>query len=59
MFIRLMQATAITLALYGLLSLSDWQTITSQAEQSESEHKEITIETPEVIVAIKQALTRR
>lgn len=54
-----MQATAITLALYGLLSLSDWQTITSQAEQSESEHKEITIETPEVIVAIKQALTRR
>jgi len=59
MFIRLMQATAITLALYGLLGLNDLQTITSQAEQAEGETKEVTLETPEVLVAIKHALTRR
>ena len=54
-----MQATAITLALYGLLGLNALQTITSQAEQAEGENKEVSIETPEVIVALKQALTRR
>ncbi|MEM6449668.1 MAG: hypothetical protein AAF703_05060 [Cyanobacteria bacterium P01_D01_bin.105] len=59
MFIRLMQATAITVALYGLLGLNDLQTMTSEAEQSEAKETEVSIHPPEVLVALKEALTKR
>ncbi|MFK8185530.1 MAG: hypothetical protein AB8B99_19310 [Phormidesmis sp.] len=54
MFIRLMQATAITLALYGLLGLNDLQTM-----RADGETIEVAVEPPEVLVALKEALTKR
>lgn len=54
MFIRLMQATAITLALYGLLGLNGLQSM-----RADSETPEVAIDPPEVLVALKQALTKR
>jgi len=49
MFLKVIQATAITLALYALLGLDR-----IQPQQAES-----TVEPAEVIVALKQVLTRR
>jgi len=49
MFFKVIQATAITLALYALLGLD-----TLQPQQAEN-----TVEPAEVIVALKQVLTRR
>ena len=54
MFTRLVQATAITLALYGLLGLDGLQTTTAEGETPD-----VIMETPEVIVALRQALTKR
>ena len=55
MFIRLMQAIAITLARYGLLGLNDLQkTMTAEAAQTQ----EATRRPPEVLVALKEALRK-
>ena len=54
MFVRLIQATAITLALYGLLGLD-----TLQANNDQDRNTiEATAQTSEVLVALKQALIR-
>lgn len=55
MFVRLMQATTITLALYVLLGLSALQTKTAESGSSEVN----SVQPSEALVAIKQAFTRR
>ena len=54
MLSRLMQATAITLALYGLLGLNDFQAITSGHQTTE-----VTVKPTEMLVALKQAFDKR
>jgi hypothetical protein len=54
MFVRLIQATAITLALYGLLGLNTLQTNTAKSSAT----LEAVVEPGEVLVALKQALNR-
>ncbi len=54
MFVRLIQATAITVALYGLLGLN-----TLQATTAEKDAAKTAAEPTEMLVALKQALIRR
>lgn len=54
MLVRLTQAIAITLALYGLLSLNAWQ----QTVAAEAEKTQTVKEPPEVIVAIKEVFKK-
>ncbi|MGD1900233.1 MAG: hypothetical protein ACFB16_25245 [Phormidesmis sp.] len=49
MFVKLMQATTITVALYALLGLNSLPTASAEPA----------VEPAEVIVALKQAFTRR
>jgi hypothetical protein len=54
MFVRLIQATAITLALYGLLGLNTLQASIATSNDT----VETVVEPGEVLVALKQVLTR-
>ncbi|MGB3297128.1 MAG: hypothetical protein WBA76_02580 [Phormidesmis sp.] len=55
MFVRLIQATAITVALYGLLGLNSLQATTA----AEKDATKMAVEPTEMLVALKQALVRR
>ena len=54
MFVRLAQATAITVALYGLLGLNTLQATTV----AKKEATKTAVEPTEMLVALKQALIR-
>ncbi len=54
MFVRLIQATTITMALYVLLGLSALQTQTAEGNNAK-----VNVEPAEALVALKQAFTRR
>jgi hypothetical protein len=58
MFVRLVQATAITLALYGLLGLDTLQASTAQSNSITTTESTAEAQTSEVLVALKQALVR-
>ncbi len=61
MFVRLIQATAITLALYGLLGLNNLQASTAKSndasDTAETDTAETVVEPSEMLVALKQAFT--
>jgi hypothetical protein len=55
MFVRLIQATAITLALYGLLGLNNLQASMAKSNDK-TDIAETVVEPGEMLVALKQAL---
>jgi hypothetical protein len=61
MLVRLIQATTITLGLYGLLGLNALQTTTvsSQVQAAENPAQATTVEPTEALVALKEAFIRR
>ncbi len=56
MFVRLIQATAITLALYGLLGLNNLQASMAKSNDK-TDIAEAVVEPGEMLVALKQVLT--